>query len=119
MILGTILQHCFKKGAGKSCWCMAWQESAAEAKQRDGIHRRAQIKARVGSGTPAGLLGYLGGQPVAWCSITPRETSRRLRPTFLYRSGGIEVGDISVYLNGNGHHEERFVVMHSNSIRSI
>jgi len=28
---------------------------------------------------PIGLLGYLDGQPVAWCSIAPSTTFRRLR----------------------------------------
>ena len=27
---------------------------------------------------PIGILGYLGGEPVAWCSIAPRSTYRRL-----------------------------------------
>ena len=27
---------------------------------------------------PVGLLGYLGSEPVAWCSIAPRSTYRRL-----------------------------------------
>ena len=47
----------------------------AEADQnRDGQgepNRRA-MKAIVDSGVVPGLLGYLGGRPIAWCSIGPR-----------------------------------------------
>ncbi len=33
---------------------------------------------RILSGVPVGLLGYLDGEPVAWCSIAPPPTYRRL-----------------------------------------
>lgn len=36
------------------------------------------MAARVDAGTPIGMLGYLDGTPVAWCSIAPRETYARL-----------------------------------------
>ena len=29
-------------------------------------------------GTPVGILAYVEGEPVAWCSVAPRETYRRL-----------------------------------------
>lgn len=67
-----------ERGGPKSCWCMVWRASTAEAKQRDGNSRREQIKARVDCGTPIGILGYFDGKPVAWCSIAPRETYRNL-----------------------------------------
>ncbi len=34
------------------------------------------MEQRVRAGTPVGILGYLDGEPVAWCSIAPRETHR-------------------------------------------
>src|SRR5581483_770729 len=52
--------------------------SPAEARARDGTSRRAQIKARVDAGAPIGILAFAQGQPVAWCSIAPRETYRAL-----------------------------------------
>jgi GNAT superfamily N-acetyltransferase len=67
-----------ERGGPKSCWCMVWRASAAEAKHRDGASRRAQIKSRVDGGVPIGIVGYLGDKPVAWCSIAPRETHRPL-----------------------------------------
>ena len=57
---------------------MVWRASAVEAKSKDGANRRAQIKSRVDNGRPIGLIGYIGDQPVAWCSIAPRETYRPL-----------------------------------------
>jgi GNAT superfamily N-acetyltransferase len=66
------------RGGPKSCWCMVWRATPAEAKCRDGASRKAFIRGRVSAGTPIGLLGYLKGEPVAWCSVAPRATSRRL-----------------------------------------
>jgi GNAT superfamily N-acetyltransferase len=67
-----------ERGGPKSCWCMVWRASSAEAKCKDGSNRRVQIKSRVDGGIPIGLIGYMGEQPVAWCSIAPRETYRPL-----------------------------------------
>jgi GNAT superfamily N-acetyltransferase len=50
----------------------------SRSERKDGTNRRAQIKSRVDSGIPIGLTGYMGEQPVAWCSIAPRETYRPL-----------------------------------------
>ncbi len=36
------------------------------------------MAARVAAGVPVGLLGYLDGEPVTWCSVAPRSTYRRL-----------------------------------------
>ena len=66
------------RGGPKSCWCMVWRGSPAEARRRDGASRRAAIKARIDDGIPIGILAYRDGTAVAWCSIAPRETYRRL-----------------------------------------
>jgi GNAT superfamily N-acetyltransferase len=67
-----------ERGGPKSCWCMVWRASSAEAKHRDGSSRRVQIQSRVDAGVPIGLLGYLNDQPITWCSIAPRDTYRNL-----------------------------------------
>lgn len=52
--------------------------------------RRDAMARRVLAGTPIGMLAYLDGEPVAWCSVAPRETFRPL--------GGIEhPTDVSVW----------------------
>ncbi len=68
-------------GGPKSCWCMVWRATAEEAKRTDGASRKGAMERRVGSGTPVGILGYLEGKPVAWCSVAPRSTHRRLVST--------------------------------------
>jgi GNAT superfamily N-acetyltransferase len=66
------------KGSPKYCWCMAWRASSAEARNPGAASRKAAMKERVCAGVPVGLLAYAGGEPVAWCSIAPRSTYRRL-----------------------------------------
>ncbi|WP_404402646.1 GNAT family N-acetyltransferase [Pelagibacterium halotolerans] len=66
------------RGGPKYCWCMAWRASAEEVKAGGGVVRRSMIKARVKNGIPIGIVGLLEGEPVAWCSIAPRETFRGL-----------------------------------------
>jgi GNAT superfamily N-acetyltransferase len=66
------------RGGPKSCWCMVWRSTKVEAKATDGKSRKAAIHSRVRDGVPIGLLGYLAGEPVAWCSIAPRTTYRPL-----------------------------------------
>lgn len=66
------------RGGPKSCWCMVWRASSAEAKKPDGASRREQMKSRVQADVPVGILGYIDDKPVAWCSIAPRDTYRKL-----------------------------------------
>lgn len=66
------------RGGPKACWCMVWRATPQEARRPDGASRKAAMAQRVGAGVPVGLLGYLDGEPVAWCSIAPRTTYRRL-----------------------------------------
>ncbi len=66
------------RGGPKSCWCMLCRASPAGAKCADGASRKAAMAARICAGAPVGLLGYAGDEPVAWCSIAPRSTYRRL-----------------------------------------
>ncbi len=66
------------RGGPKACWCMVWRATAMEAKQTDGRSRKAALLRRVRQGVPIGILGYLDGEPIAWCSIAPRPTYRPL-----------------------------------------
>lgn len=66
------------RGGPKYCWCMAWRATTEEVKHADSARRKVAMAARVESGTSVGLLGYLGEEPVAWCSVAPRSTYRRL-----------------------------------------
>lgn len=57
---------------------MAWRMNKEELKQNNSASRKKFIKKRVDDETPIGLLGYAGGEPIAWCSIAPRDTYQRL-----------------------------------------
>jgi RimJ/RimL family protein N-acetyltransferase len=66
------------RGGPKSCWCMVWRATPAEAKRTDGKSRRAAMQARIDDRVPVGILAYHQDAPVAWCSIAPRDTYRPL-----------------------------------------
>ena len=66
-----------ENGAFSGCWCMWWRVTRAEfsghARNKGEGNRRA-LKALVDAGQVPGLIAYIDGQPVAWCSIGPRES---------------------------------------------
>lgn len=66
------------RGGPKACWCMVWRATPKEAGHTDGASRKAAMAKRIAAGVPVGLLGYLEDEPVAWCSVAPRSTYRRL-----------------------------------------
>jgi hypothetical protein len=61
------------RGAYGGCWCMWWRISRAEFERQHGEGNRRAMKSLVDSGIVPGILGFLGGEPVAWCSVAPRE----------------------------------------------
>lgn len=65
------------KGAPSYCWCMAWRARGKDV-QADSAERKRMMLARVDEGVPIGILAYLEGEPVAWCSVAPRATYRDL-----------------------------------------
>ena len=67
-----------RRGGPKACWCMVWRATTEEAKHADGASRKAAMAKRIAAGVTVGLLGYLDDEPVAWCSVAPRSTYRRL-----------------------------------------
>lgn len=66
------------KGGPKYCWCMLWRANADELKQNNPTSKKNFIKKRVQNNIPIGLLAYIDEEPIAWCSIAPRETYQRL-----------------------------------------
>lgn len=65
------------RGGPKYCWCMAWRPMA-DRSAADNEARKRALHARVLNGVPVGLVGYVDGAPVAWCSVAPRNTFVRL-----------------------------------------
>jgi GNAT superfamily N-acetyltransferase len=62
----------------KSCWSKVWRQTSEEAKHPDGASRKVAMFGRVRGGVPVGILGYLGDEPVARCSVATRSAYRRL-----------------------------------------
>lgn len=65
-------------GARGGCWCMVWRLPSTELRRTPAAERRDRLEALVAEGTPTGLLAYVDGDPVGWCSVGPRETFGRL-----------------------------------------
>ena len=61
------------RGGPKHCWCMVWRVRGG-----DRAAKRAGMEERVLGGEPVGILAYADGEPVAWCSVAPRESYRKL-----------------------------------------
>jgi GNAT superfamily N-acetyltransferase len=61
-------------GASAGCWCMWWRLERTEFKRIKGEGRKAALKELVCGSESPGLLAYVDGRPVGWCSIGPRET---------------------------------------------
>jgi GNAT superfamily N-acetyltransferase len=66
------------KGAVAGCWCMWWRQSSGDHARAGNDGNRAALKRLVDSGEPPGLLAYLDGEPVGWCSLGRREEFGRL-----------------------------------------
>jgi GNAT superfamily N-acetyltransferase len=65
---------------------MAWRLPHAQYQAQKGAGNRRTLRKLVKSGHSPGVLAYVDGKPVGWCSIAPREQftflsrSRVLRP---------------------------------------
>jgi len=61
------------RGACGGCWCMAWRLGRSAFEKNKGERNRRAMKRIIGKNEIPGILGYLGGEPVGWCSVCPRE----------------------------------------------
>lgn len=55
---------------------MQWRAMSNPSSGGRAETKKGEMERRVCDGVPIGILGYVDGQPVAWCSIAPRETYR-------------------------------------------
>ena len=75
-----------ERGACGGCWCMTWRLRNKEYTAGKGAKNKRAFKKIVTSGETPGVIGYLGGEPIAWCAVAPRqvyttlERSRVLKP---------------------------------------
>lgn len=63
-----------ERGACGGCWCMWWRLKRSQFEKQKGQENKKNFRKIVNSGEIPGLLAYANDQPIAWCSIAPRET---------------------------------------------
>lgn len=75
-----------EKGACGNCWCMYYRLTKADfhAGKTDNGNKNS-MKEIVWSGKPAGLLGIIDGEPVAWCAFAPREDFIKLERSRVHK----------------------------------
>ncbi|MBI1741568.1 GNAT family N-acetyltransferase [Candidatus Acetothermia bacterium] len=62
-----------ERGACGGCWCMFQRITRAEFAQQKGEGNKRAMRKLVDSGEAPGILAYVEGEPIAWCSIGPRK----------------------------------------------
>lgn len=67
-----------KNGACGGCWCMAMRLASKDFASGKGEQNRERLRKLVFSGAEPGLVAYVDGKPIAWCTIGPREEFTRL-----------------------------------------
>jgi GNAT superfamily N-acetyltransferase len=60
-------------GVQDGCWCMYWRIKRADFHKGYGESNKQAMKQIIESGRVPGILAYLGGRPIGWCSVAPRE----------------------------------------------
>ena len=66
------------KGGPHNCWCMVWRNMMEGTVRADKSGKKESLKHYIDNKIPVGLLCYSGSDPIAWCSIAPRESYRNL-----------------------------------------
>ncbi len=61
-------------GTFRYCSFMRWRMTSADYQRSTREQRVAALDERVRDGVPVGVLAYVNGEPVGWCSVAPRET---------------------------------------------
>ena len=74
-----------ERGACGGCWCMTPRLSRKDYERGKGEGNRRALKKLADSGEVPGVLGYLDGKPVGWCSIEPRERFGSLARSRLFQ----------------------------------
>ncbi|MDF1545718.1 MAG: GNAT family N-acetyltransferase [bacterium] len=67
-----------ERGACGGCWCMNWRVMKAEFEQGKSGGNKKKMQELVDSGNRPGIIGYNQKQPIAWCSVAPRNQFPRL-----------------------------------------
>lgn len=65
-----------KREGASACWCVSYRLSGRQAVSVP--EREAYMRGLCESGQPPGVLAYIDGKPVGWCSVSPRAGLSRL-----------------------------------------
>ncbi len=68
-----------ERGACGGCWCMWWRLKRSQFERQKGAQNKRALKRIVDSGEFPGILAYFKSEPIAWCSVAPRETYAALK----------------------------------------
>src|SRR5262245_9652888 len=72
--LADLARFSERHGKFRYCSCMRWRLASTDYRRASKDERVAALAGLARGGTPIGVLAYLDGEPVGWCSIAPRET---------------------------------------------
>jgi GNAT superfamily N-acetyltransferase len=93
--LGDLARFSERHGKFRYCSCMRWRLASADWRRSTKASRIAALDDLVSHGVPVGVLAYLDGEPVGWCSVAPRETYSALeRYTALARVDDVPVWSV-------------------------
>lgn len=68
-----------KNGACGGCWCMHWRTELGEKwDEVKGDPAKKRFRKLVQSGEARGVLAFVDGEPVGWCSYGPRVSFAKL-----------------------------------------
>jgi GNAT superfamily N-acetyltransferase len=88
--------------SGSGCWCMWPRMPVGAMWTREEGENRRDMERLVTGGEVTGLLGYVGGRPTAWVSISPRGSLARLRPSAGDEPWVIACMYLSTFVRGKG-----------------
>ena len=91
------------RGGPKHCWCMVWRPKPRGASKMGTEIRKTWLRDFVTRGVPIGIVGYIAGEPVAWCSIGPRPEHRRLGGPDDYRGEANAVWSLTCFFIKRAH----------------
>lgn len=74
-----------ERGACGGCWCMTWRLTSKEYEKHKGEGNKQKIFSLVQEKLPLGIIAFRNKIPVGWCSVSPRNTLRRLENSRLLK----------------------------------
>ena len=75
----SLLEELFEsRGGPHTCWCMVWRKFDSAFSRSSKTDKKLALQQYVNRQVPIGIIGIHGREPVAWCSVAPRESYRNL-----------------------------------------